>query len=310
MQSTSGTVSSGSQPHNLRASSVVRKTFHPSFWPDTLRLEETWDPSSETSLGTLFRILARRKGIDFRRYRRGGILRSIESRMYQKNVQNLRHYVRLVRDDPDELERLYERILIKTTAFFRDGAAWHTLQNKVLIPLHRSHSLFDPLRLWVVGCSSGEEAYSLAMAVEECGDRLGNPIPYQILASDISPTALQKARAGLYTDRQMLGVAPERRERFFTRSNGGYRIIPSLRRRCIFTEHNLVDSIPFSRMDLITCRNVLIYMEADLQRIALARIHYALLPGGFLLLGGSETIQGQPGWTLVDRTHRIFQRAP
>jgi two-component system CheB/CheR fusion protein len=273
-------------------------------------VEETWNSSWETSLGTLLRILAREIGVDFRRYRRGGTLRGIESRMYQKHVETLKRYVRLLKQDPAELQKLYERILVKTTAFYRDPAAWNALQDKVLVPLIRSHFLVAPLRFWVVGCSTGEEAYSLAMAVEDSGDRLNMPVPFQILASDISLAALLKARAGQYSERLVAGVPLQYRERFFVKDGGSFRISALLRRRCIFTEHNLVDSIPFSRMDLITCRNVLIYMDAGLQRVALARLHYALQPGGYLMLGSSETIQGQPGWMLVDRPHRIFQRVP
>jgi two-component system, chemotaxis family, CheB/CheR fusion protein len=262
----------------------------------------------EGSLRAIFKLLLRWKQADFSLYRRSGILRAMASRMNLFHLQDPREYVRLLSQDHAELERLYERILIKTTNFFRDPSAFEALQRKALKPLIRRHSTPGPIRVWVVGCSTGEEAYTVAMCLVESAEAVGKPVSFQILATDISDAALRKARLGEYSPRMVEGVSPGRLERFFLKCAGGYRIKRDLRWSCIFSRHNLVQTIPFSRMDLVTCRNVLIYMERELQRKALSKLRYALKPGGLLMLGSTESVLGSPGWGIVDPKHRIFRR--
>jgi two-component system CheB/CheR fusion protein len=223
-------------------------------------------------------------------------------------IQNPTCYVQRLNEDAAELDKLYERILIKTTAFFRDPEAFDSLKRNILEPLVRRRSRIAPIRVWVVGCSTGEEVYSLAICLTECLETARRAVPFQILSTDLSETALRKARAGEYSLRALEGVSPRRLSRFFTRSAGGYRIHPQIRGACVFSRHDLVASVPFSRMDLVTCRNVLIYMEPELQRRALSRLHFALKPGGILMLGATESLQKSQDYSPIDRKWRIYRR--
>jgi two-component system CheB/CheR fusion protein len=272
-------------------------------WPDLDEIRS----APEGWLRAILRLLLRRKFADFSRYRCASLLRAVASRMNWLEIRDPRAYVRHLRGSPAELERLYERLLIKTTAFFRDPEAFESLKRLVLRPLVR-RGAGVPIRVWVAGCSTGEEAYSVAMGLYECCEVYRKTPPIQILATDLSDLALRQARAGEYTDRRVSGLSADRLSRFFTKTASGYRVAWSIRRLCVFSRHNLAQNVPFCRMDLVTCRNVLIYMEPDLQQQVLAKLHFALRPGGALMLGSTEAIPGSADWKVWDAKSRIYRR--
>ncbi|MGH8525266.1 MAG: CheR family methyltransferase, partial [Gammaproteobacteria bacterium] len=180
-------------------------------------------------------------------------------------------------------------MLISVTGFFRNPEAFETLKRKVFPKLLKQQR-DDPLRCWVLGCSTGQEAYSIAMAFMECSGQAARPRKFQVFATDLNDRLLEKARHGLYTKNLVQHVAPERLCRFFLEEEGGYRVTKPIREMCVFARHNLLSDPPFSRMDLIACRNLLIYLEPSLQKKVLPTFHYALKPDGFLFLGASESI--------------------
>ena len=195
------------------------------------------------------------------------------------------------------------------TNFFRDRRAFEFLQQKVLPDLIQDRPDELPIRFWVAGCSTGEEVYSLAIALLETMGEKASTTPIKILATDINESALERARAGIYIENIAMDLSPERLRRFFTRVNNHYQVSKPIRDLCIFSRHNLTRDPPFAGLDLVSCRNVLIYFDAALQRRVIPLFHYALKPGGHLMLGAAETI-GSFGelFTLVERDSKVYQR--
>jgi two-component system CheB/CheR fusion protein len=232
--------------------------------------------------------------------------------MVLRQLEKLDEYVRLLRSDPSEVEQLFNDILISVTSFFRDPAAFATLQNKILPKIIKAKTQRGDLRIWVPGCSTGEEVYSVAIAVFEvlCNSR--NSIRVQIFGTDLSEQIVAKARAGIYPESVAKGVTSGRLRRFFTRtSNGDYQISRSIRDMCTFARQNVCQDPPFSHIDLITCRNVLIYLGPQLQRKCIPVFHYALNPDGYLMLGTSESVGGFADlFALVDKKHKIYAKKP
>jgi len=205
---------------------------------------------------------------------------------------------------------LYEDLLIHITSFFRDPEVFDRLATEVFPPILARNREGMPVRLWVAGCSTGEEVYSLAICLLEYLRASGQARPIQIFGSDVSESAVAKARAGVYPDAALRDVSDERRRGYFTKDDHGYRINRSVRDLCVFVRHNLATDPPFSRLDLISCRNVLIYFDLALQKRLLAALHYGLNPGGFLLLGRTENITGLSQlFVPVDRAQNIFARS-
>lgn len=247
------------------------------------------------------------KGTDFTHYKQTTIRRRILRRTTITKSKTLRAYIKLLRDNKAEQEILYNYLLIPVTSFFRDSKMFDDLTKTVLPLLAKDKQNRDVLRIWIAGCSTGEEAYSLAI----CCFELAKSIPgrIQILASDLSESAIAKARKGVYTKNSLRGVSPRRLKEFFTKTEGGYSISKAIREMCVFAVHNFLKDPPFGRIDLITCRNVLIYMEPLLQRKALATFHYALNRKGFLMLGKSETSSTAPElFNPITRHSKIFIR--
>jgi two-component system CheB/CheR fusion protein len=261
----------------------------------------------------MFKLLRDAAGLDFTFYKKATISRRVARRMAMKNVEKLSEYVNDLKTDPEELNALYRDLLIQVTSFFRDPAVFRALRNRILPQILSRRSLSratssDSIRIWVPGCSSGEEAYSIAISLlEKLGDRASST-SIQIFATDISEQAIDKARAGVYSKEALAKVSKQRVQRFFTRVNGSFQITSGVRDLCIFARHDLIKDPPFSRMDLISCRNVLIYLEPVLQRKILAAFSYALDDGGFLLLGKSETSGALPDFRMVDRKNKFFAR--
>lgn len=244
--------------------------------------------AGEAVLGPLFAILRAHAGIDFGAYKQNTIRRRVGRRMALRDLATVEDLVRAVRDDPPERATLHHDLLIGVTRFFRDPDVFDRLR-RVVPTLLQGRTPDAPLRVWVPGCSTGEEAYSLAVVLAEA---LGESaeVPVKILATDVNEESLTHARSGVYSESIAADVSPERLRRFFRKVAGGYRVSPAVRDLCVFARHDLSADPPFARMDLVSCRNVLIYFDAALQRRVLPMFHYALRPGGHLLLGPSETV--------------------
>ena len=263
------------------------------------------------SLEQIFFWLRSATGVDFSHYKKATILRRIKRRMVLRNVEHLEDYVAALQDNQAELSALYRDMLINVTSFFREPETFETLQREVLPRLIVDRPPETPLRIWVPACSTGEEAYSLAICVQEFLYEIKSPLGIQIFATDISDPSLEKARAGKYSEAEVSDVGPERLERFFRRTEAGYQVNKSVRDLCVFAKQNLIGDPPFSRLDLISCRNLLIYLDSSLQNKLMPIFHYALRPHGFLLVGRSEGANDFPDlFTLVERKRRIFAKKP
>lgn len=264
-------------------------------------------PESERT--AIFRLLHAIRDIDFTHYKPNTVERRIRRRMALHKIEDVGEYLRLLREDRREVDHLCADILIRVTGFFRDPEVFATLQQEILPGLLADR--VDPLRIWVPGCATGEEVYSLAIAVLELAPEGGFGCPIQIFGTDVSESAVQSARLGFYPETIVADVSPERLKRFFIKDEGMVRIRKEVRDCCIFARQNLTRDPPFSRLDLISCRNVLIYLGPMLQRKVMSVFHYALLPGRYLVLGSSESI-GAFGelFSIVDRRHRIYQKRP
>ena len=246
-------------------------------------------------------LLRIRKGTDFTYYKQTTIRRRILRRMALNNNEELATYLKFLRDNKPEQDILYQDLLIPVTSFFRDQKVFENLRESIFPHIVKSNSIADTaatefIRIWVAGCSTGQEAYSIAICFKEFliseGGHAG--VKVQIFASDISEPAIAKARMGIYTKTEVEGLSPQRLKDFFTKINGNYQVNKQLRDMCVFAVHNFLKDPPFGKMNFISCRNVLIYMEPFLQKKALTIFHYALNPKAFLLLGQSETISCVP----------------
>ena len=206
-----------------------------------------------------------------------------------------------------EIKKLYEDILINVTSFFREPEAFEALKILVFPAITLDRSLDDPIRIWIPGCASGEEAYSIAICLLEfLGDRSVN-FPVQVFATDVDELVINQARTGFYPEAALTEVSPERLRRFFVKMSGGYQVSQSIRDVCIFARQNLIKDPPFSRLDLISCRNVLIYFGPVLQQRVIPIFHFALKPSGFLLLGKSEALGTfMDLFSLVDKRYKIY----
>ncbi len=259
----------------------------------------------------IINLLRTRTSVDFSHYKQTTIRRRILRRMALKGLESPADYLEHLREDPEELHNLYQDFLIRVTQFFRDPEAFEALKEKVFPVIVKGRPTTAPIRIWVAGCATGEEAYSLAIVLLEFLEGHPETFPIKILATDLNEVALEKARSGIYLDNIEIDVSPERLRRYFVRSEGHYQISKSIRELCVFSRHNMASDPPFSKLDLISCRNVLIYMDNSLQRRVLPILHYALNPDGFLFLGSSENV-GTYGdlFTTVDTKNRIFVRKP
>lgn len=265
--------------------------------------------ADEGDLDQIFILLRTATGVDFSRYKRTTIKRRTSRRMALHKMDRLPSYIRYLQGNPREVDHLYQDILINVTRFFRDPEAFEALKRRVFPHLLKDKSAQSPIRIWVPGCSTGEEAYSIAMSLLEFLGKKANTIPIHIFATDINDAVIEKARAGIYPEVMMLDVSKERLRRFFIKVKGGYQIVKSIRQMCVFARQNLTKDPPFSKLDLVSCRNVLIYMESSLQKKVMSTLHYALGPTGFLMLGTSESTGTRSDlFTVVDKKRRIYAR--
>jgi two-component system, chemotaxis family, CheB/CheR fusion protein len=258
----------------------------------------------------IFRLLRGYSKVDFGDYKAATIRRRILRRMNITHVNDLRDYVKLLHRNPQEVESLYRDVLINVTSFFRNPEVFDSLHEVVYPKILSDRSPNEPVRVWVPGCSTGEETYSHAISLVETLSELRIEVPIQIFGTDLSENAIQRARNGTYKENIANEVSEVRLRRFFHKVPGGYQISKSIRDMCIFARQNVFSDPPFSRMDLISCRNVLIYLGPVLQKKVIPIFHYALKPSGFLLVGNTEGLLGSGAeiFDLVERKSKIYQK--
>lgn len=259
-------------------------------------------------LPKLLAILRARTERDFSRYKSATLLRRIGRRMQLHYIESFSEYVEIVRDQADEARALADDLLINVTSFFRDADVFSKLETRIVPKIFEHKGAGDSVRVWSVGCATGEEAYSLAMLLIEEKSRRAESPKIQIFASDLHRRSLDSAREGLYPGDIETDVSAARLQRFFQRENGGYRISKEVRDMVVFAPHNLLGDPPFSKLDLISCRNLLIYLDRSVQRDVTDLFHYALCPGGFLLLGSAETIDASELFRTDDKKLCIYEK--
>jgi two-component system CheB/CheR fusion protein len=267
---------------------------------------EDFDESSFRDILTMLRV---RTGNDFSQYKRPTLLRRIARRMQVQGMTEMRAYLNLIRENPDEIAALLQDLLITVTNFFRDRDAFERLESDVIPRLFTDKENKGQVRVWSAGCATGEEAYSLAILLAECAQHSEATQSIQIFATDIDDRAIVEARECRYPASIELDVSPERLQRFFIKDGDHYMVKKDLREMVLFAPHNIVRDPPFSRLDLISCRNLLIYLNRSMQERILEIFHFALRPGGYLFLGASESAEALPGlFEPVDKKRRIYQR--
>jgi two-component system, chemotaxis family, CheB/CheR fusion protein len=270
-------------------------------------------PAPPGQVGRIFSLLRTATGVDFSSYKSTTILRRITRRMTLRKMDALESYAAELERNPEELKALYGDLLIKVTNFFRDPGTFDALRRVVIPAILKERQPGDgrPIRVWVPGCATGEEAYSIAICFLEVLGERATEAPLRIFATDIDEAALQRARKGTYIENITADVSPERLRSFFTMTERRYQINKAVREMCTFARHDVGRDPPFSNLDLVSCRNLLIYFDAPLQKRVLSAFHYALKPGGFLTLGVSETTGASSDlFEVVDKRQKIYVRAP
>ena len=263
----------------------------------------------EESFRQILTLLRSKRGLDLSFYKQTTIRRRIIRRKVLNNSDTLKDYQDYIFDNKAEQDALFKDVLICVTAFFRDPHTFSCLTEKVFPKLFKDKTDTEPVRVWIAGCSTGEEAYSMAICLYEFFNSESPSRKIQVFATDISETVIAKARRAVYEKKNMAGVSEERMKRFFTKTDGSYQVNKVIREMCVFATQNFLKDPPFARMDLISCRNVLIYMEPYLQKKTFSTFHYALKPTGFLLLGKSETAgQGNELFQTFSNHEKIFVR--
>ena len=271
--------------------------------------EEHTEQGDLILLQKIFAQIRARTDRDFSRYKRSTILRRISRRMQLNHVEDLQRYLDRLREQPEEVRALADDFLVTVTNFFRDTEVFDKLEHELIPKLFNNKGPGDTVRLWSVGCATGEEAYSLAILLVEHAKRNNNSLPQvQVFASDMHKRSLEKARDGMYSGDIETDIRPDRLKQFFRRENGGYRIEKEIRDLVVFAPHNLLGDPPFSRIDLISCRNLLMYFQRDVQRDVIELFHYALNPEGSLLLGSAETIEASDLFRTEDKKLCIYRK--
>lgn len=287
---------------------ISRKQF---MFPEAGDIDESRESKfHEYDLEKIFQLLKNECHVDFTHYKLNTIQRRLTRRMVFLKINDLKSYAKFLVENPEEVKSLYKDILIHVTRFFRDPEAHLALRENVFPELLKDKSVGQPIRIWIPGCSSGEEVYSIAMSLLEFLGEMGVNNPVQIFASDISETAIQKARLGEYDESIAGDVSDKRLKRFFTKTEDGkYKVGKSIRDICLFSRHDINIDPPFAKIDLISCRNLMIYLTVILQKHLIPIFHYAIRPGGFLLLGRSESVGEFTNlFSIVDKTNKIYQR--
>ena len=306
-------------PRSAIATGLVDYVLPPDAMPERLqayarspymqaRMPET-TPLPGDVLDRIFLLLRAHVGHDFSLYKPTTIQRRVARRMNVHQIDDPNQYLRFLQENPHEVEQLFKELLISVTSFFRDPEAFDMLATQVLPPLLASKSDDDVVRVWVPGCATGEEAYSLGILLQEGLEQTGKRCNVQIFATDLDSQAIEVGRQGIYPVGIAADVAADRLSRFFTREETSYHVVKAIRDRVVFALHNLLSDPPFTKLDLISCRNLLIYLDATLQKRLVPMFHYALRPAGLLFLGTSETINGfDVLFATVDKRWKLFRR--
>ena len=272
---------------------------------------ETHAPTAQTSVEKICVLLRDYSGNDFTLYKRSTIYRRIERRMGLHQIHDHAQYLRFLREHPPEIEILFNELLIGVTSFFRDPGEWERLRQEILPELVTQRAPGGALRAWVPGCSTGEEAYSLAMVFREVLDPVKTlrNVNVQIFATDLDRRAIEKARLGIYPENIAADVSPERLRRFFVRDDRGYRVSKDIRETVVFAPQNVLTDPPFTKVDIVSCRNLLIYLSGEVQKRLIPLFHYCLNPGGVLFLGTAETAGSFPSlFVPLDGRSRLYRR--
>ena len=265
--------------------------------------------NNETDMRKIEMIMHSKKNVDFSLYKKPTSHRRILRRMVLHRLKTLAEYARLLKEDRTEVNALYQDLLISVTSFFRDTGVSSALTNKILPVLFKDRKINEPLRVWIPGCATGEEAISMAIIILEYLEKKPMSSSVQIFATDLNDKAIERARVGIYLRTALQNVSPERLEKFFVKLDGHYQVIKTIREMIVYAPHNLLSDPPFSRMDLISCQNVMIYLEGNSQGKIMQSFYYALRPTGFLILGKSESVGGASDlFEQLDKENKIFLR--
>jgi two-component system, chemotaxis family, CheB/CheR fusion protein len=262
-------------------------------------------------LPKIFVLLQDRTGNDFSLYKHNTIVRRVERRMRIHHIETIGRYVQFLQRNAQELDMLFEELLIGVTSFFRDPPAFEALHDRIGARLQMCHMEHRPMRVWVPACSTGEEAYSVAMTIleAEAALKLDAPVPVRIFATDLNKDSVECARRGTFPANIASDLTSERLERFFVRDENTYQIVKEIREMIVFAPQNIIMDPPFTKLDLLVCRNLLIYLTAELQKKVLSLFRYGISPGGILFLGASETIGNHVDlFAPLDTKWRIYQR--
>jgi two-component system, chemotaxis family, CheB/CheR fusion protein len=293
------------------AQELARVSQHPYVAGNASAKVEPQEFASESSMGQIFRLLRRLTKVDFSEYKPPTIGRRIQRRMVLHKIERLNDYVALLTRDRAEANALYQDLLINVTSFFRNPQAFDALKEIVYPAILKTRtSDSNPIRIWVPGCSTGEESYSHAISLVEFLGEERAEVPIQVFGTDLSENAIQRARAGLYKESIEADISPQRLRRFFHKADGGYQISKTIRDLCIFSTQNVFSDPPFSRMDLLSCRNVMIYLSQSLQKRVIPIFHYALNPTGFLMIGNTEGLLGAGSelFEMADKKQKIYRK--
>lgn len=298
-------------PHEI-AAELARLAAHPYLRPAPPRrgTQKAASGVGQDRMGRIFELLREHAGVDFSQYKAPTIQRRLERRMMLCKIDKPERYLRFLESSPEEVGALARDLLIHVTRFFREPESFAALSERVFPELLAETPAGEAIRVWVPGCSTGEEPYSIAMILREhLNGKEGNR-PVQIFATDVSNLAVERARRGLYPEAIEADVSPERLRRFFSRTDGAYRVSQEVRDMCVFARQDVTRDPPFSRLNLIVCRNLLIYLGAPLQKKVAGVFHYALRPNGYLMLGAAETLSDGSPFSVIDKKHRIFRANP
>ena len=279
--------------------------------PDKIREQPVLEKKASSAMIKIFALLRAQTGNDFSLYKKSTVNRRVERRINVHQIGNINQYLRYISENPHEIDLLFKEILIGVTSFFREPASFEALKDKIKSRFLMSKKETDTIRVWVVGCSTGEEAYSIAMVFRECLDelRMGGKFKIQIYATDIDKDAIDIARMGTYSTNIAQDVSEERLRQFFIKEEGGFRIKSEIREMIVFAQQNVLTDPPFTRLDLLSCRNLLIYLSSGTQKKLMPLFHYSLNPGGLLLLGSSESIGGfMDLFSPRDNKWKLFER--
>jgi len=307
-------------PRSAIDTGVADAVMHPAEMPAALlryaqhpfaaaMLEDTEDKLSENKMGTLFKLLRDKHGIDFSHYKPSTVGRRIERRLLLQHASDLEEYVRRLSEDEQELNSLYKDLLIGVTKFFRDVEAFERLEQQILPELIAQKSAQEELRIWIPGCGTGEEAYSLAILICERLAESNQKINVKIFATDVHRASIDHASAGIYSAESLSQISQDRLQRYFTRNGEQYQVISDLRQMIVFAHHNVLRDAPFTKLDLISCRNLLIYFQPQSQKKTVSFFHFALRTGGILFLGPSESpAELSDEFETIDSRWKIYRK--